>query len=66
MHRHRLFSFYFPNLLTLTEFMAYNMLTFDLHGLIRRLGRLLSDLLTFEMGSTVGVFGLSVELNDVS
>jgi len=56
------------------------MLAFDSHGLIRRLGRLLSDLahtfllihpalmrmLSFEMGSTAGVVGLSVELNDAS
>jgi hypothetical protein len=46
--------------------MPYNMLTLYSHGLIRRLGRLLSDPLSFEMGSAVGVVGLSVEPNDVS
>jgi len=43
------------NLLTLPQFIPYNRLAFDCHGLIRRLGRLLSDLLPFEMSSVVGV-----------
>ena len=46
--------------------MPYNMLTLYFHGIIRRLGRLLSDLLSFEMGSVAGVLGLSSELDDVS
>ena len=73
--------FYFSSiLLTLPVFILYNVLTFDSHGLIRRLGRLLSGpvstllillstprhMLSLEMGSTVGVAGLSVELNDAS
>ena len=43
------------NLLTLPQFIPYNTSAFDCHGLIRRLGRLLSDLLSFEMSSVVGV-----------
>jgi hypothetical protein len=53
---------------------------FDLHGLIRRLGRLPSGsvsifllllstirhMLSLDVGSVVGVFGLSIELNGVS
>ena len=58
-----------PKLLTLQSFLPYNTLAFDSHGLIRRLGRLLSDLvhslslilfapvhmLSFEMSSVAGV-----------
>jgi hypothetical protein len=36
----RSFLYYFFKLLTLPAFIPYNMLAFDLHGLIRRLGRL--------------------------
>jgi hypothetical protein len=61
-------------LLTSPYFMPYNIRSLYSHGLIRRLGRLLSDLsfgftqdmLSFEMGPAVGVLGLSVEPNDVS
>ncbi|CAG0968964.1 hypothetical protein ANRL3_01374 [Anaerolineae bacterium] len=55
------------------------MLAFDLHGLIRRLGRLplgsvliilvfilrFQHMLSLDVGSIVGVVGLSIELNDV-
>lgn len=61
-------------------FIPYNMLAFDLHGLIRRLGRLplgsvsifvlfhsaIRHMLSLDVGSIVGVVGLSIELNDVS
>ncbi len=43
------------NPLTRDRVSPYNILAFDFRGLIRRLGRMLSDLLSFEMGPTVGV-----------
>jgi len=63
------FLYFSSNLLTLPAFILYNVLTFDSHGLIRRLGRLLSGpvstrlillsaprhMLSLEMGSAVGV-----------
>jgi len=59
----------FPKVLTLQSFIPYNTFAFDSHGLIRRLGRLLSDLahtlslilstllrmLSFEVSSVAGV-----------
>jgi hypothetical protein len=57
------FLYFSPKLLTPLVFIPYNVLAFDLHGLIRRLGRLPSDSilffdrdsLSFEVSSTVGV-----------
>lgn len=70
----------FSKLLTLLVFLPYNMLAFDPHGLIRCLERMLSGsvltrlillptlehMLSLEMGSAVGVVGLSAALNGVS
>lgn len=78
-YSHLALSCSFSKLLTHPLFLPYNMLAFDLLGLIRCLERMLSGsvpsplillesrhLLSLEMGTAVGVVGLSAVLNGVS